>query len=261
MLYKNIPTVIFCGGAGTRLKEETEFKPKPIVKIGSRPIIWHIMKTYSHYGFNDFILCLGYKGEMIKEYFLRHKQFSQDFSLELESQKFDFFNNHLQENWKIIFAETGLETLTAGRLYKVKKYLEEEDRFMATYGDGLADIDIFKLIEFHQKTGKIATITGAHPSSKYGLLEANTDKLITSFNQKPKLDEYVNIGFMVFEKKIFDYLGQDRMIEDVFLDLVKDKQIVMYQHKGFFQAMDTYRDYEDLNKMWNKEKHPWKIWE
>lgn len=257
MLYKNIPTVIFCGGAGTRLKEETEFKPKPIIKIGDRPILWHIMKIYSHYGFNDFILCLGYKGEMIKEYFLKHKQLSRDFSLELESQKFDFFNNDLQENWKIIFAETDLETLTAGRLYKVKKYLEEEDRFMVTYGDGLADIDILKLIDFHQKAGKIATITGAHPSSKYGLVETNPDKVITGFRQKPKLDEYVNVGFMVFEKKIFDYLGQNRMIEDVFLDLIRDNQIAMYQHEGFFHAMDTYKDYEDLNKMWREGKHPW----
>ena len=253
-------TVIFCGGKGTRLKEETEFKPKPIVKIGKRPILWHVMKIYSHYGFNDFILCLGYKGEMIKEYFFKHKWLSQDFSLDLASPKIHYLNDDEKENWKIIFADTGLETLTAGRLYKVKKYLEEEDRFMVTYGDGLSDIDLLKLIEFHQKSGKIVTITGAHPHSKYGLVKINPDKLITDFKQKPKLSDYVNIGFMIFEKKIFDYLGQDRMIEDVFLDLIKDKQIVMYEHDDFFYAMDTYKDYEDLNKMWQKGSPPWKIW-
>jgi glucose-1-phosphate cytidylyltransferase len=255
-----IPVVILCGGAGTRLKEETEFKPKPIIKIGNRPILWHIMKIYSHYGFNDFILCLGYKGEIIKEYFIEHKWLSQDFSLDLDSQRITYLNDNFKENWRIILADTGLETLTAGRLYGVKKYLEGVDRFMLTYGDGLANLNIPKLIEFHQNSGKIATITGAHPSSKYGLVEANADKLITSFRQKPSLEDYVNIGFMVFEKKIFDYLGQDGMIEDVFIDLARDKQLVMYQHDGFFHAMDTYRDYEDLNKMWQEGKHPWEIW-
>jgi len=260
MLNKNIPTVIFCGGMGTRIKEETEYKPKPMVKIGGQPILWHIMKIYSHYGFKDFILCLGYKGEMIKEYFLRYNWVSQNFSLDLKLRKTDFLNPRLKEDWKIVFADTGLETLTAGRLYKVKEYLEKEDRFMVTYGDGLADIDILKVIEFHQKSGKIATITGGHPSSKYGLVETGPDGLIISFRQKPKLGEYVNIGFMVFEKKIFDYLGRDRMIEDVFLDLAKDKQIVMYQHDGLFHPMDTYKDYLDLNKMWKEGKCPWKIW-
>ena len=231
-----IPVVILCGGTGTRLKEETEFKPKPLVKIGDRPILWHIMKIYSHYGFNDFILCLGYKGEMIKEYFFEHKWLSQDFSLDLESQRITYLNDNSRENWKIILADTDLETLTAGRLYKVKKYLEGVDRFMLTYGDGLANLNILKLIDFHQKTGKIATITGAHPSSKYGLVEANADKLVTSFRQKPNLKDYANIGFMVFEKKIFDYLGEDRMMEDVFVDLARDKQIAMYQHDGFFSC-------------------------
>src|SRR4030042_186675 len=215
-MFKNIPTVIFCGGIGTRLKEETEFKPKPAVKIGERPILWHIMKTYSHHGFDDFILCLGYKGEMIKEYFLAHKWLSQDFQLDLETQKINYLDGNLKEDWRIIFADTGLDTLTAGRLYKIKKYLDGQERFMVTYGDGLADIDIPKLMEFHQKSGRIATITGAHPSSKYGILETNSDKSIASFRQKPRLEEYVNIGFMVFEKKIFDYLGQDKMIEEIF---------------------------------------------
>lgn len=257
---KNMPVVIFCGGVGSRLKEETEFRPKPILKIGQRPILWHIMKIYSHFGFNDFILCLGYKGEMIKEYFLNYKQLSQDFSLELESQKIGFSENNLKENWKITFADTGQETLTAGRLFRVKKYLYNKERFMVTYGDGLADIDILELIDFHLKNGKTATITGAHPSSKYGLIEANPDKLITAFRQKPTLGDYVNIGFMVFENKIFDYLGQNKMIEDVFLDLARDQQIVMYPHSGFFHAMDTYKDYEDLNKMWAQGENPWKIW-
>ncbi len=257
---KNIPTVIFCGGTGTRLKEETEFRPKPIIRIGERPILWHIMKIYSHQGFHDFVFCLGYKGELIKDYFLRHKHLSQDFLLDLHSQKIAFFDPYPKEPWKITFAETGLETFTAGRLFRAKRYLEKHKRFMATYGDGLADIDIAKLITFHKKHGKIATITGAHPHSKYGLVEATPDKRITSFNQKPRLHDYVNIGFMVFEREIFDYLGEDVMIEDIFLELAKDGELMMYQHDGFFHAMDTYKDYEDLNKMWSEEKHPWKIW-
>lgn len=258
---QRIPTVIFCGGTGTRLKEETEFKPKPIVRIGERPILWHIMKIYSHYGFHDFVLCLGYKGELIKDYFLRHKQLSQDFTLDVEKQNITFSDKYPKEPWKVTFAETGLETFTAGRLFEVKPYLEKKQRFMATYGDGLADIDIPKLLKFHRAHGKIATITGAHPHSKYGLVETTPDKFVTSFSQKPRLSDYVNIGFMVFEKEIFNYLGEDVMIEEIFVRLAKDKQIVMYQHDGFFHAMDTYKDYEDLNNMWAKEERPaWKIW-
>lgn len=255
-----IPTVIFCGGTGTRLKEETEFKPKPIVRIGERPILWHIMKIYSHFGFHDFILCLGYKGEMIKDYFLRHKHFAQDFTLEVETQKITFADSYPREPWNITFAETGLESFTAGRLLKVKQYLEKTPRFMVTYGDGLADVDIPRLLEFHKAHGKIATITGAHPHSKYGLVETNSEKVITSFSQKPRLHDYVNIGFMVLEKEIFNYLGEDVMIEDIFLKLAQNKELVMYQHDGFFHALDTYKDYEDLNKMWTKGNAQWKIW-
>jgi glucose-1-phosphate cytidylyltransferase len=254
-------TVILCGGKGSRLKEETEFKPKPLICVGGKPILWHIMKIYSHYGFNDFILALGYKGEMLKDYFLRHKQFCQDFCLNLESQKIDYLDNQTKEDWNIVFADTGEETLTGGRIHKLKKYLENEDRFMVTYGDGLADIDLKKLLDFHQKTARFATITGGHPSSKYGLIETADDRAIVSFRQKPVLGEYVNIGFMIFEKKIFDYLGEDRMIEDIFPKIAQDRQIAMYQHEGFFHAMDTYRDYEDLNKMWEAGNRPWKIWQ
>lgn len=254
-------TVILCGGKGTRLKEQTVYIPKPIVKVGDRPILWHIMKIYSHYGFNDFILCLGYKGDLIKDYFLNYEWMSHDFTLNLKSRNnWNTHESHNIENWNITFADTGLRTLTADRLARVQKYLEGEERFMVTYGDGLADIDIKKLIEFHKKTGKIATITGAHPSSKYGLIQTTNDKIITSFQQKPILEDYINIGFMVFEKDIFKYLGKNRMIEDVFIDLVKLGEIAMFKHEGFFHAMDTYKDYEDLNRIWNSGKVPWKIW-
>ncbi|MBN2251907.1 MAG: glucose-1-phosphate cytidylyltransferase [Candidatus Altiarchaeota archaeon] len=256
-----LKTVIFCGGTGTRLREQTEFVPKPLVRVGERPILWHIMKTYGHYGIKDFVLCLGYKGEMIKDYFLNYEWLTQDFTFNLRS-RLDWLthDHHLIEDWTITFADTGLKTLTAGRLAKADKYLKGENTFMATYGDGVADVDIKKLLAFHKKNGKTATITGAHPSSKYGLLQTRDDKSITSFQQKPRLTDYINIGFMVFDKEIFDYLKGDRMIEDVFVDLAKEEEIIMYPHEGFFHAIDTFKDYEDMNAMWERGERPWMFW-
>lgn len=256
-----LKTVIFCGGYGTRMREQTEFMPKPLVSVGEKPILWHIMKIYSQHGFNDFILCLGYKGEMIKQYFLNYEWLNSDFTLNLKSgREWMAHNRHLIEDWNITFVDTGQKTLTAGRLKRVSKYLNGEKTFMATYGDGLADVNIKELIKFHRENGKIATITGAHPSSKYGLLQTDADKCIVSFQQKPRLSEYINIGFMVFEKDIWSYLEDDRMIEDVFVKLAKDNEIIMFPHEGFFHAMDTYKDYEDLNLMWNRGDTPWITW-
>jgi glucose-1-phosphate cytidylyltransferase len=253
-------TIILCGGFGTRLKEETEYRPKPIVQIGDRAILWHIMKIYDYYGFNDFVLCLGYKGEMIKEYFLNYEMLTSDFTLSLNSGRKWVHNHHLIEDWTITFADTGLKTLTAGRLKRVEKYLNGEERFMTTYGDGVTDVDINDLLKFHKENGKIATITGGHPFSKYGLLQTDADKCIVSFQQKPRLSDYINIGFMVFEKDIFERLDGDKMIEDVFVELAEENEIIMYPHEGFFHAMDTYKDYEDLNAMWSNGDAPWAIW-
>jgi len=194
--------IILCGGMGTRLKEETEYRPKPLVSIGGMPIVWHIMKIYSHFGHNDFILALGYKGNMIKEYFMHYQWDSFDFTLNLKSQQTVYHTQHAMEDWNITFADTGLDSMTAKRLSKLKKYLKDEDMFMLTYGDGVANIDIDKLIEFHKKMGKVATITGLHPHSKYGVIDVS-DGIVKDFREKPVLNDLINGGFMVFNKEIF----------------------------------------------------------
>lgn len=273
---EQMKVVIFCGGTGTRLREHTEQMPKPMVPIGNKPILWHIMKTYSQHGFKDFILCLGYKSEAIKQYFLNYEWLHHDFTMKVgDRHQWTRHNNHEMEDWNITFAFTGHDTLTAGRLLQVKTYLEGQKSFMFTYGDGVADIDLRALLDFHKKTGKVATITGAHPTSKYGMIQARDDQVITGFQQKPALSDYINIGFGVAESSIFDNIKgrrlvmtdapgaeetEDRMIEDVFLDLINKQQLAMFQHEGFFHPMDTHKDYEDLNKMWSRGNAPWKVW-
>jgi len=258
---KNIPTIILCGGMGMRLREETEFKPKPMVEIGGKPILWHIMKIYAHFGYRDFILALGYKGGYIKEYFLKQKYFETDFLLSTERGKEINFltNGELEkENFNIIFAETGLETPHGERVLMLKKYIKG-DLFMVTYGDGVADIDIDKLVELHIKKGKIATITGVHPISKWGLVNVDENNLVAKLDQKPMLYDYVNGGFMVFNKKFFDFLKKGDMIEDALSRLVAQKELALYKHEGFWYGMDTYRDFLILNKLW-EEDPKWKIW-
>lgn len=257
---QKIKTIILCGGMGTRLREETEFKPKPMVEVGGKPILWHIMKIYSHFGYNDFILALGYKGNYIKDYFLRQKYYNCDFSLNSSEGKIsNFFKNSEEDNFNIIFAETGLETPHGERVLKIKKHIQNDDMFMVTYGDGVADIDIDKLVEFHRNHGKIATITGIHPSSKWGLVNSDQNNMVTEFAQKPLLYDYINGGFMIFNKEFLNYLKEGDMIEDALSKLIPEKQLALYKHEGFWHAMDTYRDFLDLNKIW--EKNPkWKIW-
>lgn len=240
MINKNIPTIILCGGMGTRLREETEFKPKPMVLIGNKPLLWHIMKIYAHHGYRDFILALGYKGDCIRDY-LRG-----DDSLE-------------ENNFRIISADTGLETPHGERVLSLKNYISG-DLFMVTYGDGVADIDIDKLIEFHKAKNKIATITGVHPTSRWGLVKVDSNDLITRFDQKPVLYGYVNGGFMVFKKEFFNFLKPGDMIEDALTRLAAQGQVALYKHEKFWYGMDTYRDFLELNKLW-KESPKWKIWE
>jgi glucose-1-phosphate cytidylyltransferase len=255
---KVIPVVILCGGKGTRMKEETEYRPKPLVEVGGRPVLWHIMKTYSHYGYNDFILALGYKGGMIKNYFLNHKALANDFTLAVAKNETKFHGGD-KDDFKITFADTGLESLTGARLLKIKKYLKG-DTFMVTYGDGVSDIDIEQLLAFHKKQGTIATITGVHPHSKYGMVKVDkkTSRVI-HFDQKPRMEEYVSGGFIVFNKGIFDYLS-DGPMEQAFPKLIKVKQLSMYCYDGFWRAVDTYQELEELNRIWEAEK-PWAIWE
>lgn len=259
---KDIPTVILCGGKGTRLKEETEFKPKPMVLVGERPILWHIMKIYAHYGYNRFILALGYKGSLIKEYFLHEKTFLNDFTLETVNDKLEFHNND-NDNFRITFVETGAETLTGERILKLKKYIDT-DEFMLTYGDGVSDINIGKLVEFHRNRKTIGTITAVHPFSKYGLVEIDEVASLaidfkSHYEQKPLMREYVNGGFMVFKKEALDYFDTGTM-EGAFPKLIKKNQLSVYQHNGFWKGMDTYLEVEELNELWKKER-PWTIWE
>lgn len=253
-------TIILCGGSGTRLREETEFKPKPMIEVGSKPILWHIMKIYDHYGYKDFVLALGYKGSYIKDYFLKQKHYACDFSLKTSEGKVSNFfeDNQKQDDFNIIFAETGLETPHGERVLMLKKYITE-DMFMVTYGDGVSDIDINKLVEFHKSHGKIATITGVHPTSRWGLVNSDDNSIVTEFAQKPMLYDYINGGFMIFNKEFFNYIEPGEMIEESFAKLIPQKQLAIYKHEGIWHCMDTYKDFIDLNKLWEK-KAKWKIW-
>lgn len=257
---KNIPTIILCGGKGMRLLEETEFKPKPMVEIGGKPIMWHIMKIYAYYGYRDFILALGFKGDYIKDYFLKQKYYEADFSLNTAEKNVNFLTNGAleKENFNIIFADTGLETAHGERVLKVKNYIKG-DVFMVTYGDGLADIDISKLVDFHKSHGKIGTVTGVRPISRWGFINTDKNNCVTQFSQKPKLYDYVNGGFMVFKKEFFNYLKPGDFIEDGMMRLIPQKQLALYKHDGFWYGMDTYRDFLYLNEAWIKDPK-WKIW-
>ncbi|OGG30671.1 hypothetical protein A3A63_00625 [Candidatus Gottesmanbacteria bacterium RIFCSPLOWO2_01_FULL_46_9] len=257
-------TVILCGGIGYRLKEETEFKPKPMVLIGNKPILWHIMKIYAHYGFNDFIIALGYKGEYIKEYFLNQKYFLHDFTLYTKSGKTRIHRASADvaviDDFNITFVDTGAETLPGERILRVKDYIPKEDTdFMVTYGDGVSNIDIKKLVAFHRRQKTIGTITGVHPRSRFGQVRVDEKNKVAQFVEKPSLKEWVNGGFMVFQKKFFQYLRPGEFDHAAIHRLVKEDQLSLYIHDGFWHAMDTYADVENLNKFWRAQPE-WKVW-
>ena len=259
--------VILAGGRGTRISEESSLRPKPLVTIGGHPILWHIMKIYSNYGFQDFIVCCGYKGEYIKRYFVRYglQQAAVKFSLSQlneNGQTKDITDKESTENWKVICANTGLETLTAGRILKIKKYIGEDEEFMITYGDGVADINIAKLISFHRERGKILTISTTRPEGRFGAISIDKKGNVESFKEKARRSQsYVNIGFMVANKKLFDYLGDgNEMLErEPFERLVADGQMAAYKHPGFWSPMDNIHDREYLEKLWSNGAL-WKIW-
>lgn len=255
-----LPVVIFCGGQGSRMKEETEFRPKPMVNLGGQPILWHIMKIYEHYGYNEFIIALGYKGDYIKNYFINQEYFLHDLTIDTHTGKSKIFRKSLRrhDNFKITFVDTGIDTLTGERLLKVKKYIKS-DRFMVTYGDGVSNVNIKELDEFHKKKDTVGVITGVHPKSKWGLVIADDDNIVHEFRQKPVLREFVNGGFMVFKKDFFKYLKKNEMIEVALERLLQDRQLAIYHHEGYWSAMDTYQDVEEMNKMW-KKKPLWKVW-
>ncbi len=259
----NPKVVILCGGRGTRLRNEVDTIPKALVKIGDMPILWHIMKTYDYYGFREFVLCLGYKGEMIKNYFLTFEETSNDFTLDLRSkqQKVIHHQNATLEDWRISFINTGLETPTGGRVKKIE-HLIDSDLFMLTYGDGLSDINIKELLEFHKEKKKIATLTAAHPSTSFGTVEVDSAGIAKSFKEKPMVDGLINGGFFVFDRRFFRFLEEDSVLEEEPLkELTRQKELAVYVQDGFWQCMDTFKQAESLNKMWEEGKRPWAAWE
>ena len=255
--------VIFAGGLGTRLMEETEARPKPMVEIGGKPILWHIMKIYEHYGYTDFVLCLGYKAQFIKEYFLNYFLYNSDVTVELEKNKIEVhFSN--TESFKVTLADTGLYTNTAGRLKRVQKYLDGE-RFMMTYGDGVGNINLDDLLRFHEKNGKLVTLTSVKSPEKFGNLDTNEKGIVIHFEEKPEDGgTWINGGFFVMEPSIFNYLNGDvetvQWEKEPLTKIARDGQLAAYRHKGFWKSMDALRDRIELEEMWNSGKAKWKIW-
>lgn len=254
--------VILCGGKGTRIREVNDTIPKPMLTIGTKPILEHIMNIYSHYGFNDFILCLGYNAWKIKEYFLNYRFFNSDFKLRIGSDhKITFYNNKNYDNWNIIFADTEFDTMTGARVYMVKKYIKNQ-RFMLTYGDGVANINIKELLKFHLSHKKIGTVTAVRPVSRFGELKLEGNKAI-KFEEKPQTsDGYINGGFFIFEPEFFDYLSSEPncvLEREPLRKLAEDGQLMCFIHKGFWMPMDTPREYEALNEIWKQGKAPWRL--
>lgn len=254
--------VILAGGLGTRLSEETDLKPKPMVEIGGKPILWHIMKIYSAYGFNEFIICCGYKGYIIKEYFANYFLHQADVTIDLSKNDMQIHDSHA-EPWKITLVDTGLNTMTGGRIKRVEQYVGNET-FMLTYGDGVSNVDITQLVAYHKKHAKLATLTAVQPSGKFGALEFEDDNRINSFQEKPRGDgAWINGGFFVLEPQIFNYIteGDQTFWERTPLEnLAKENQLVGYRHTGFWRPMDTLRDKLELEEMWNSGKCEWKVW-
>jgi len=254
--------VILAGGLGTRLSEETDLKPKPMVEIGGKPILWHIMKIYSHYGYNDFIICLGYKGYLIKEYFHHYYMHQADVTIDLEANTSEYHNSH-SEPWRVTLVDTGLNTMTGGRIKRIRKYIGDET-FMLTYGDGVADVDISKLIAYHKKFGRLATLTAVQPSGRFGALEISDQDQIIAFREKPQGDgAWINGGYFICEPKVFDYIteGDATIWERTPLEkIAHDGGLYSYCHTGFWQPMDTLRDKLELNNMWAFGTAPWKVW-
>jgi len=253
--------IILAGGLGTRLREETEFKPKPMVEVGGHPILWHIMKNFAHFGHTEFIVATGYKSEYIKDYFLHYKTRNNDFSITLG--KTDSLTIHGQDDhdWKVTIADTGLDTLTGGRLIGASKYLNSGEDFLVTYGDGLANVDLDKLVNHHKESGKLATVTVVQPLSRFGVVEIDSKNQVTQFKEKPQVEDWINVGFFVMNPKALDYVDPHGPLEQTpMIKLAEDKQLSAFRHTEFWQPMDTYREAQLLNELWNSGNAPWKTW-
>jgi glucose-1-phosphate cytidylyltransferase len=252
--------VILAGGRGTRISEETDVLPKPMIQIGGKPVLWHIMKAYSHFGFNDFIICLGYKGYAIKEYFANYFLHSSDLTLDLSTNSMKVHGSKA-EPWKVTLIDTGFETMTGGRIKRIEKYVEDKT-FLLTYGDGIGNVDIHKLIEFHKKNGKYATVTAVQLEGRFGALSIEKGEDVSSFLEKPRGDgAWINGGFFVLEPEIFRYIENDSIIweKEPLEKLAKENQLNAYKHNGFWKCMDTIRDKVELEQLWNAGNAPWKL--
>jgi glucose-1-phosphate cytidylyltransferase len=258
-----VPVVILCGGMGTRLREETEYRPKPLVEIGGRPVLWHIMKIYGAQGFKRFVLCLGYKGDMIRHYFINYRLMTRNFTLQLDADMEPTVeSNGAPEEWTITFADTGTNAMTGARIKRIKQYIDG-DEFMLTYGDGVANINLLELLKFHRSHGKLATVTAVHPIARFGELMIEGNRVV-QFAEKSQVPEgFINGGFFVFNRRVFDYLSDDAscVLEREPLErLAGEGELMTYRHTGFWHCMDTYRDSLVLNQFWESPNPPWKIW-
>lgn len=255
--------VIFAGGLGSRITEESHLRPKPMIEIGDKPILWHIMKIYGHYGFKDFIICLGYKGYVIKEYFMHYFMHNSDVTIDLKNNKVDVHISNT-ESFTVTLVDTGLTTKTAGRLKRVQKFIGDED-FMLTYGDGLTDMNLQDLAEFHRSHGKIATVTAIQPEGKFGGMQLSAENVVEEFQEKPKGDgRWINAGFFVLKPEVFKYLDErsdDTMWEDdPMIRITHDRELVAYKYNGFWKCMDAMRDRIELEHLWNTQQAKWKVW-
>lgn len=255
--------VILAGGYGTRISEESHLKPKPMIEIGERPILWHIMKIYSSHGFNDFIVCLGYKGYCIKEYFAHYFLHESDVTFDFKNQSNRITHHHSAEPWSVTLVNTGVETMTGGRVKRVREYIGNEP-FMLTYGDGVSDVNIRALVDYHSAHGKLATVTSIQPAGRFGVLDLDDNNFVNGFKEKPKGDDaWINGGFFVMEPKVLDYISDDQTVmeKEPLERLSREHQLVSYKHPGFWHPMDTLRDKNYLEDLWKSNSAPWKTWE
>lgn len=258
---EDIPVVILCGGKGTRLRELTEVIPKPLVDVGGKPILWHILRHYAHHGFRRFVLPLGYKGEKIKEWFVESQWRTADVELSTRTGAIRPLEAVEPDDWTIKFVDTGADTNTGGRVKRIERHVDGE-RFLVTYGDGVSDVDLGRLLAFHEEKRRIGTLTAVNPFTSFGVVKFTRDHLVTTFDEKPRLDSWINGGYFVFERGIFDVLGADDVLEEEPLrTLTAKKELAIYRHTGFWKCVDTYKDWEALNALWAEGRRPWAVWE
>ena len=253
--------VLLAGGLGTRMREETEYRPKPMVDIGGRPVLWHLMKHFSVHGLHDFVVCAGYRGEVIKDFFLHYHASTSDFTVRLGNPpRIEYHTETGESDWSVTVVDTGLETPTGGRVNKVRRFLGNQP-FLVTYGDGLGNVDVTALLAFHRAHGRLATVTTVRPLTRFGVMDLHADGTVQQFREKPQMDGHVNAGFFVFQPEALDYLDDDAVLEQRPLEqLSKDGELMAFHHDGFWQPMDTYREYRALNDLWEAGDAPWKTW-